>query len=218
MSEIDLMRLYPKNKKPIDERGLHATETSKVTARKYGPEYYDGDRLTGYGGYSYHPRFWTDTVRLFRDHYQLVPDASVLDIGCAKGFMMHDFKLLMPELTIRGLDISSYAKENAIEDMKPFIDVGSAASLPYDDNSFDLVVSISTMHNLPLEECRAAIKEIQRVSRQHAFVTVASWRNDYERQQALKWNLTALTLMHVDDWKRLFTEAGYTGDFWWFIP
>jgi hypothetical protein len=29
---------------------------------------FDGDRRYGYGGYSYHPRFWQDTVRVFHDH------------------------------------------------------------------------------------------------------------------------------------------------------
>jgi hypothetical protein len=32
------------------------------------------------------------------------------------------------------------------------------------------------------------------------------------------WNLTAKTILHVDDWKKLFAEVGYTGDYYWFIP
>ena len=32
------------------------------------------------------------------------------------------------------------------------------------------------------------------------------------------WNLTALTYMHVEDWKRLFNDVGYTGEYYWFIP
>ena len=33
----------------------------------------------------------------------------------------------------------------------------------------------------------------------------------------MKWNLTALTYMHVDDWVKLFEEVGYKGDYYWFI-
>ena len=51
---------------------------------------------------------------------------SVLDVGCAKGFMLHDFKQLMPAMTVAGVDISEYAIENAIETMKPFLRVGNA--------------------------------------------------------------------------------------------
>lgn len=215
--EVDLLDSYPRSKRPIDERGKLITEDHREVARQFGKEYFDGDRLYGYGGYNYHPRFWTETVRRFRDFYQLSEDAAVLDVGCAKGFMMHDFEQLMPKITIVGIDVSQYAYDHALEDMKPFIRVGDAKSLPYPDKSFDLVISINTIHNLPLEECKQALREIQRVSRAHAFVTMDAWRTEEERVRLMKWNLTALTYMHVDDWKRLFGEVGYTGDYYWFI-
>ncbi len=217
MGEINLMDQYPRSKRPIEERAKLITEEHRAVARQFGKEFFDGDRLYGYGGYSYNPRFWQATVKRFRDYYQLAKDASVLDVGCGKGFMMHDFKELMPNLTIAGIDISEYAIENAIETVKPFLRVGDAKELPYEDNSFDLVISITTIHNLPLEECKQALREIQRVGRKHAFLTVDAWRNEEERKHMAQWNLTALTYMHVDDWKKLFNEAGYTGDYYWFI-
>ena len=141
----------------------------------------------------------------------------MLDVGCAKGFMLHDFKELMPNLTIAGIDISDYAIEHAIKTVKPFLRVGNARELPYEDNSFDLVISINTVHNVPLKECQQALREIQRVTRQHAFVTMDAWRTEDEKERLLKWNITALTYMHVDDWKKLFEEVGYQGDYFWFI-
>lgn len=215
--EMNLLDRYPKSKRPIDERGKLITGEHRQIAREFGEQYFDGERLYGYGGYNYHPRFWTDTVRRFRDHYRLPENARVLDVGCAKGFMMHDFRLLMPDLEIAGIDISQYALDHAIEDMRPFIRVGNARELPYASKSFDLVISINTLHNLPVDECKQALGEIQRVSRKNAFVTMDAWRNDRERDQLLKWNLTAMTYMHVDDWKALFAEVGYTGDYYWFI-
>jgi len=217
MAEVNLLDLYPRSKRPIDERGKLITEEHRRIARQFGKEFFDGDRLYGYGGYHYHPRFWQATVRRFRDYYQLADDASVLDVGCAKGFMLHDFKQLMPNITVAGLDISEYAIEQAIETVKPFLCVGNAKELPYDDDSFDLVISINTIHNLPLKECKQALREIQRVSRKYAFITVDAWRTEEERQRLLQWNLTALTYMHVYDWKRLFAEVGYMGDYYWFI-
>jgi SAM-dependent methyltransferase len=215
--EINLLDRYPTSKRPIDDRGRMITEDHRKIARQFGRDYYDGERLYGYGGYNYHPRFWTETVKRFRDHYKLSATASVLDVGCAKGFMMHDFKQLMPGMTIAGLDISEYGRDNAIEDMKPFIRIGNATDLPYADNSFDLVISINTIHNLALDGCKQALREIQRVSRSRAFVTMDAWRNETERVNLMKWNLTALTYMHRDDWKKLFAEIGYAGDYYWFI-
>ena len=217
MAEINLLDLYPRSKRPIEERGKLVTEEHRRIARQFGKEYFDGDRLYGYGGYYYHPRFWQATVKRFRDYYRLAEDASVLDVGCGKGFMLHDFKELMPNVTIAGIDISEYAIEHAIETVKPFLRVGNAKELLYEDNSFDLVISINTIHNLPLEECKQALREIQRVSRKYAFITVDAWRTEEEHERMLKWNLTALTYMHVDDWKGLFAEVGYTGDYYWFI-
>jgi ubiquinone/menaquinone biosynthesis C-methylase UbiE len=218
MAEINLLDLYPRSKRPIEERARLVTAEDRTTARKFGREYFDGDRLFGYGGYCYHPRFWRETARRFRDYYRLADRASVLDVGCAKGFMLYDFKQLMPNLTVAGIDISPYAQTHASEELKPFIRVGNAKALPYPDRSFDLVISINTLHNLPLEDCKQALCEIQRVTRKTAFITVDAWRTEEERVRLAKWNLTALTYLPVSDWVKLFAEAGYSGDYYWFIP
>ena len=217
MAEINLMDQYPRSKRPIEERGRLITEEHRRIARQFGEAFFDGDRLTGYGGYRYHPRFWTDTVARFRDHYGLAPDARVLDVGCAKGFMLHDFLQLMPALSVTGLDLSVYAVSRALESVRPRLCVGSAEALPFPDEHFDLVIAINTIHNLPRDRCRRAVAEIQRVTRAHAFLTVDAWRDDRERERMLQWNLTARTYMHVEDWKRLFAEEGYAGDYHWFI-
>ncbi|HVX14861.1 MAG TPA: class I SAM-dependent methyltransferase [Pirellulales bacterium] len=216
--EIDLLDRYPRSKRPIDERAALITDDHRRIARQFGKEFFDGDRLCGYGGYHYHPRFWQETVRRIRDYYGLADDAAILDVGCGKGFMLYDFQQLMPRATLAGIDISSYAHEQALPAVKPLLKVGCATQLPYADRSFDLVISINTIHNLPLEGCKQSLREIERVSRGHRFVTVDAWRTDAERDRLLKWILTALTYMHVDDWKRLFAEVGYTGDYYWFIP
>jgi ubiquinone/menaquinone biosynthesis C-methylase UbiE len=217
VAEINLLDRYPKSKRSLEDRGPTITDEVREVARRYGRDYFDGDRKYGYGGYSYHPRFWQDTVRRLRDHYQLPDDASVLDIGCAKGFMLHDFKELLPAMTVAGLDISDYAVASAIDDVKPFLRVGSADELPYPDRSFDLVTAINTIHNLPLDGCKQALREIERVSRGNSFIVVDAWRTDEERERMRNWVVTAKTYMHVDDWTRLFHDVGYTGDYYWFI-
>ena len=217
MAEINLLDRYPRSKRAIEERGSKITDEQRKTARKFGEEFFDGDRLSGYGGYSYNPRFWQETVKRFCDYYNLDKNSAVLDVGCAKGFMLHDFKQLLPESTVAGIDISTYAIENAIEDMRPYVQVGNASELPFPDNSFDLVISINTIHNLPLKQCKRALQEIERVSSPHSFITVDAWRNEIEKERMLKWNLTAQTYMHVNEWKLLFEEVGYTSDYYWFI-
>jgi SAM-dependent methyltransferase len=216
--EINLLDRYPRSKRPIDERAAVVTDEHRRVARQFGREFFDGDRLYGYGGYDYHPRFWQETVRRFHDHYGLAADARILDVGCGKGFMLHDFKELMPRAAVAGLDISQYAYDCALPSVKPYLHVGCASKLPFADRSFDMVISINTIHNLPLAGCKQALREIERVSRGRSFVTVDAWRTEAERERLMKWILTALTYMHVDDWKRVFAEVGYRGDYYWFIP
>tara|TARA_B110000008_G_scaffold235985_1_gene241063 strand:+ start:288 stop:947 length:660 start_codon:yes stop_codon:yes gene_type:complete len=216
--EIDLMVNYPRPKRNVEGRGATKTDTDRALARKFGEEFFDGDRTHGYGGFNYHPRFWQPVVPTFKVHWGLTSDSSILDVGCAKGFMMHDFAELIPEITVKGIDVSEYAVKNSIEDMRPHVQVADAKSLPYEDKSFDYVISVTTIHNLERAELVQSLREIERVARLGSFITVDAYRNDEEKERMLAWNLTAKTVLHVDDWKELFKEAGYSGDYHWFMP
>jgi len=216
--EIDLLKNYPKTKRNVKERGDKKTESDRNIARKFGKDFFDGDRKNGYGGFNYHPRFWQPVVPTFIKHFNLTAKSKILDVGCAKGFMLHDINDLIPGITLKGIDISDYAIENAIDDMKPNLQVGDARSLPYKNNSFDVIISITTIHNLDRNDCIKALKEIERVSSEKSFITVDAYRNNEEKEIMMAWNLTAKTILHVDDWVELFREAGYTGDYYWFMP
>ena len=216
--EIDLLVNYPKAKRNLDERAASKTEADRAIARQFGKDFFDGDRRYGYGGFNYLPRFWQPVIPSFQSHFRLDSNSSLLDVGCAKGFMMHDLAALIPGITVKGIDISQYAIDNAIEDMKPHVQVANAINLPFPDKSFDIVISINTIHNLERHELATALREIQRVAIRGAFITVDAYRDDAERERMLSWNLTAKTIMHVEEWVEFFEEVGYTGDYYWFIP
>jgi ubiquinone/menaquinone biosynthesis C-methylase UbiE len=151
-------------------------------------------------------------------HFNLTEESRVLDVGCAKGFFLHDLKEELPGIDIQGVDISQYAIENSIETVRDFLRVGDARKLEFEDSSFDFVMSINTIHNLNRDDCAQALREIQRVSGGRAFITVDAYRNEIEKERMEAWNLTALTMMSVDDWVDFFEEVGYDGDYYWFIP
>ncbi|MDD2886729.1 MAG: class I SAM-dependent methyltransferase [Aliarcobacter sp.] len=216
--EIDLLENYPKTKRDLKQRANEKTQEDRNIARKFGQDFFDGDRKHGYGGFNYMSRFWQPVIPTFIKHFNLNENSKVLDVGCAKGFMLFDMKEAIPNITIEGIDISSYAIENAKEEIKQFLRVGNAKELPYEDNSFDVVISINTIHNLEKKECAKALQEIQRVSRGKSFITVDAYRNEEEKEAMYAWNLTAKTIMSVDEWIAFFEEVGYTGDYYWFIP
>lgn len=216
--EVDLLAKYPKTKREVNKRAEGKSESVRKIARQFGFEYFDGDRQYGYGGFSYHPRFWSEVVKDLIEFYNLTAASRILDVGCAKGFLLYDLSLALPGVKLCGLDISEYALANSKEEIREKLILGSAQELPFASNSFDLVISINTVHNLNLQDCIQSLKEIERVSSKHSFITVDAYRTQEERERMEDWNLTALTMMSDSEWKTLFKEIGYTGDYFWFIP
>jgi cyclopropane fatty-acyl-phospholipid synthase-like methyltransferase len=217
MAEINLLDCLPQTKRDPKARAAAKTAEDRAIAKRFDRDFFDGERRHGYGGYRYDGR-WLPVARRIVEYYKLPPNAAILDVGCAKGFLMHDFLQVLPQATVRGLDVSAYARDQAYGNTREIIDLGSAEKLPYPDKSFDLVISINSIHNLPLEKCKQALREMERVSRAHKFISVDAWHTEEERLRLLDWILTAETYLHVDDWHKLFREVGYTGDAWWFIP
>jgi ubiquinone/menaquinone biosynthesis C-methylase UbiE len=209
---------YPRTVRNVKERGATKTEEDRAVARQFGREFFDGERKHGYGGFNYHPRFWQPVIPTLREHFGLTADSSLLDVGCAKGFMLHDLAEAIPGITIGGVDVSQYAIDHSLEDVRPHLRVADVRALPFPDKSFDVVISINTVHNLEGEGLATALREIERVSRLGAFITVDAYRNEEEKEAMMAWNLTAKTILHVDEWKALFKDVGYNGDYYWFVP
>ena len=59
---------------------------------KFGKNYFDGKREHGYGGYKYNSKYFRKVTKEIIKHYKLNNKSKILDIGCAKGFMMHEFR------------------------------------------------------------------------------------------------------------------------------
>lgn len=180
-------------------------------AKEWGYDYWDGDRRIGYGGYRYDGR-WRAVADQLAAHYGLKAGDRVLDVGCGKGFLLYDLTQAVPGLEVRGIDISSYAIENAKEEVKPFLEVGNAVSLPFEDHSFDLVISITTLHNLYCYELDRALREIERVGKRHKYVAVESYRNEDEKANLLYWQLTCEMFCTPKEWEWWFDLTGYRGD------
>jgi len=189
-------------------------EAAKI-AGLWGRDYWDGDRKFGYGGMRYEGR-WRAVAEAMVKHYDLKPGDRILDVGCGKAFLLYDFTQARPGIEVRGLDISGYAIENSKEEVRPFLQVGHANQLPFEDRSFDLVISINTLHNLYCYDLEKALKEIQRVGKQHRYVCVESYRNEEEKVNLLYWQLTCKSFYTPTEWEWWFSRCGYEGD-WSFI-
>jgi SAM-dependent methyltransferase len=217
--KIDLMARYPvTNRQDYLDRSSILTKDEIKVAKQFGKEYFDGDRKFGLGGYYYNEKFFDLVVEDFIEHYKLNENSSLLDIGSGKGFMLHDFKRKIPQLNVAGIDISKYCYENAMKSVKPYLQIGSCDQLPFDDNSFDLVISIATIHNLDKSGVKKSLEEIVRVTRESAFIKVNGYKTEEEKKKLQGWNLVANTILHEDEWLELFNVTGYIYDYDFFVP
>lgn len=180
-------------------------------AIKWDYNYWDGSRQTGYGGYRYDGR-WRKVADAMVAAYRLKPGMRVLDVGCGKGFLLHDLTEACPGIEVAGIDISRYAIEHAMESVKPFLKHGTAAKLPYADKSFDLIISITTFHNLYIYDLWSALQELERVSRGYKYLCVEGYRNEREKVNLMYWQLTCRAFHTPTEWEWIFEKAGYKGD------
>lgn len=214
MAYVDfLSQLHRKSKRDYLERVIkHNKAKCAQEAKKFGKNYWDGNRKYGYGGYLYDGR-WAPVARDIVTYYKIKDGKRILDVGCGKGFLLYETKLLVPQAEVRGIDISSYAIEHSKEEVKPFLDLGSAQKLPYPDNYFDFIVSINTLHNLHINDLEKALKEIERVGKGNSYVVIESYRNEIEKANLLYWQLTCECFFTPEEWGWLFNKFGYTGDY-----
>lgn len=210
----DLLVSLPKSKRDVKQRASMKTPENVALAKKFDKEYWDGSRATGYGGYEYDAR-WRSVAKDLIKFFDLKPGNRVLDVGCGKGFLVYDLIKEGVPIDVYGIDISEYAIKNSPFNIRVKLRQGTADALPFEDKSFDLVVSINTLHNLPKERCIKALQEIERVSRGSSYVVVDSYYSHEQKREFESWQLTAETYGYPEEWIKMFKDAGYSGHFSW---
>jgi ubiquinone/menaquinone biosynthesis C-methylase UbiE len=214
--EIDLLRGLPRVKRNIQKRAEAKDPAVIAISKQYGEMYFDGPREYGYGGYRYDGR-WVPVARDIIAHFGLRPGMRVLDVGCGKGFLVKDLMAVCPGLEVFGLDVSLYALTHCEPEAIGRLHLGTAERLPFPDGSFDCVLSLNTVHNFPRPRAIKVMQEIERLSPGRAFVQVDSYHTPEQKEIFESWVLTAEFYDYPEGWLKLFSEANYTGDWYWTI-
>ena len=184
---------------------------SAIKAKKWDYDYWDGSRDINYGGYKYDGR-WEPIAKKIIEYYKLKPNSKILDVGCGKGFILYEFKKLLLNCEVKGLDISSYAIKNAKNEVKKDLIVGNANNLPFEKDYFDLVISLNTLHNLYCYDMKKALSEIERVGKFKKYICIESYRNEFEKMNLLYWQVTCECFFTPEEWKWWFDFVEYKGD------
>ncbi|MCK5608079.1 methyltransferase domain-containing protein [Candidatus Pacearchaeota archaeon] len=212
MREFNALNGYPQPKEPRYVGPNVRTIKNKIIASYRDEGYYDGDRKNGYGGYKYDGR-WKDIVKSMSKDYKLTEKSALLQIGCEKGFLLHDFHEHFPTMKVRGAEMSDYAIANSMPSIKEDIVKTDYNKLPFNDGEFDFVIAIGVIYTLTLRDAISALKEIQRVGKGKSFITLGSYKNEQEERLFRNWSVLGSTILHEEDWIEVLNEAGYTGDY-----
>lgn len=210
MTYIDLVEYKSLPRDYFARMTREKPEVMKI-AKEYGKDFWDGDRKYGYGGYRYDGRWKSVAKRIIR-HYKLKDCSNIMDFGCGKGYLLYELLKLNPTFRVLGVDISKYAIENGKKDVIN-LNIGGIEELGnYSDKCMDLVISLGTLHNLPIYDLKKAILEINRIGMK-SYITMESFRNDKEMTNLFCWALTAESYFSDKEWEWLLKEFGYTGDY-----
>lgn len=212
MREFDALQGYPE---PAQPRVVHPgirTIHNRIVASYRGKDFYDGDRNNGYGGLRYDGR-WTPIAKNMMQEYSLNGQSSILQVGCDKGFLLHEFLALSATLKIRGTEISDYAIEHAMPSVKPFIRKAPFTELPFSNGEFDFVIAIGPVYSLNLADAIQCLKEIQRVGKGKSFITLGAYETEEDLRLLRYWTLLGSTILSKQDWIEVMHHAGYTGDY-----
>jgi SAM-dependent methyltransferase len=182
-------------------------------AKQYDKNYWDGDRRYGYGGYNYMPGRWKPVAEILIQKYNLTNTSSVLDVGCGKAYLLYEMKLLLPGLRVAGFDISEHGLAGAQKEIQDSLFIHRAQdAYPFDENEFDLVISLGCFHNLRVFDLENTLAEIERVGRQ-GYVMLESYRNELEQFNLQCWALTCESFFDHEEWPWIYEKFGYTGDY-----
>ena len=184
-----------------------------IKAKQYEYDYWDGDRSYGYGGYKYMPGHWNPVAESLIENYKLDNDSSVLDVGCGKAYLLHEMKLILPGLRVVGFDISNHGLSDSRPEIRDNLFIARAQD-PYkfNDNEFDLVISLGCLHNLRIFELQIALSEIERVGKQ-GYIMLESYRNEQEQFNLQCWALTCESFFDHEEWPWIYNHFGFTGDY-----
>lgn len=158
---------------------------------------------------------WKPVAQYIISRVVLATGGRVLDIGCAKGFLVSD--LVNLGIGKYGIDSSEYAVSSGASETHVRLTVATADQLPFPDRSLDAVLSFNTAHNVSYWRCLTALREMERLAPEEGFIHVDSYYTESQKELCESWILTALHHGFPDGWKKLFDDAGYTGDWNWTI-
>ncbi len=213
MKKYNLLKDLPKSNIKRISNTRTRTIKERIISSYRDKNLYDGDRKYGYGGFKYDGR-WIPVAKRIFEKYKLKKNAKILQVGCDKGFLLHDIKLLYPNAEVYGIELSNYAKNNSMKSIKKNIKIGSYTKFDFKDSFFDFVMAVGVVYSLNLADAIKCLKEIVRVSKQNSFINLSSYTNLNDYWLFKNWTLLGSTLLTEKEWLKVLKHVNYDGNYY----
>lgn len=163
----------------------------------------------------YHKDFgYTHSKTLITKVINTIPVGSrILDVGCSNGTAVKT--LLDLGYDAYGIDISETAIELAKINGCVNCTVGSATSIPFEDNYFDAIITSDVLEHICKTDIESTLVELYRTTKKYTFLRIAieeeknrTWV-DLLNKNGYNINNLHITLMTPQEWAEFFTNVGF---------
>lgn len=212
IKEKNLLQNYPKPNSPRRVSKNLRTIQNRIIACKRDKNFFDGDRNSGYGGFKYDGR-WKPIAKNIIDNYGLRDGSKVLQVQCEKGFLLQDIKSINSKIEVFGTETSDYALTQVHEDLRENVVIANATTLPFENDSFDLVIALGVVYTFNLVDIITVLKNIQRISKINSFITLASYEDEIDYFLFKYWTLLGTTILKKNEWRQVLQHCKFQGDY-----
>lgn len=177
---------------------------------KFGETYFDGgEGALSYGVYKYDGRY-KECVEKIVAQFGLKKNSHILELGCAKGFILYEFYKLGFD-SLYGIDVSEYAVSKAPEAIKSSLRVGSASDLELFlnlPNSFDFILAKEMLPHLTDVELNDLLEYLPRVTKPETvvYLEIQTAKNIKGLKSIKKYDPTHKLLRTPNEWMVLLNE------------
>ena len=184
----------------------------KCIANELDWRWYDGPRDLGYGGYVYDGR-WKKFLPKIIKRYKLNNKSKVLELGCRKGFFLHDLKELLPGIKIVGVEDHKYPLVKCMKSVKKYTRfIEKYYLVKYPKNYFDFVICFNNIYRYNLVDMMKTLRVMEKIGRNN-YITIPGHNSENEKKKFERFSYNGTIFLNKKDWKKLFNYTGYTGDY-----
>jgi cyclopropane fatty-acyl-phospholipid synthase-like methyltransferase len=187
-----------------DVKAVESPRLVMEVAQQYDEAYYERGVETGkscYSQYRWLPELTIPMAMIIIDTLGIRPRQSVLDFGCAKGFVVKALRMLRRDA--EGIDVSAYAIEQADKDVAGHCHLVKDLEAWSLARRFDHVVAKDVLEHVPYEIIESTVRSIARMTNS-VMVVVPLGRNGRYVIDAYERDVTHVIREDAQWWLELF--------------